>query len=410
MKKWMIMLGVLGGLLLVIRKGNCADNIVLFGLNVPLSGSYASQGEEQLRSYKLAIEKINERGGVLGKRIHYAVKDTQTDAEVARENVKELIREGAIMITGGISSPASIAQCEECQKAGIVFMAGSSYSSEITGIEAHRHCIRWYNNGYQTARIISQAVLNKFGPHGVYASLYNDSPWGNTVQKLMREAIGKARGAIVLEIPTEPGRKSFLSSLLEVKKAKPDVLILIHFGTDMINCLKQAYKLRFHERMEFVVPLMELNMAYKLGPEILQGIMTSMPWYHGLSEQFEGSAQFVKVFEEEYHKKPGNSAAAAWVNIFQYVDAVERAGTFEPGHVIKALEGHRFTLLGNEEYWRDWDHQGIHPAYVAIGKTPEESKHEWDLFHIIDSQPGEKLSRTKEENPVQLEPLEFSNQ
>ncbi len=406
MKKWTIMLGILGCVLLVTRKGNCLDNTVLFGLNVPLSGAYARQGEDQLRAYKLAIEKINEKGGILGKRIHYSIKDTQTDADFARENVKELIREGAVMITGGDSSAATIAQCEESQKEKIVFMAGVARSSEITGTDAHRHCFRWYNNGYQTARIISQAVLNKFDSHAVYVSLYTDSSWGDTVQKLMRQTIEKAGGAIVLEIPTETGRRSFISSLLEIKKAKPDVLILIHFGTDLINCLKQAYKLKFNERIQIVVPLMELNMAYELGSEIIQGIVTSMPWYHALSEEFEGSRQFVKAFEEEYHQKPGNSAAAAWVNIFQYVAAVERTGTFEHRQVIKALEGHRFRLLGDEEYWRAWDHQGIHPTYAAIGKTPEESQHEWDLFRIIDSQPGEELSRTREENPVELEPLE----
>jgi ABC-type branched-subunit amino acid transport system substrate-binding protein len=138
----------------------------------------------------------------------------------------------------------------------------------------------------------------------------------------------------------------------------------------------------------------------------MQGVLTSMCWYHSLSERFDGSKTFVEAFEQAYHKKPGNAAAAAWVAIFQYVDAVERAGAFDHIEVIKALEGHRFTLLVDEEYWRDWDHQGIHPTYVAVGKTPEASQDEWDLFTIVDSQRGEDIARTKAENPVQLEPLE----
>jgi ABC-type branched-subunit amino acid transport system substrate-binding protein len=193
---------------------------------------------------------------------------------------------------------------------------------------------------------------------------------------------------------------------LNVKKAKPDVLVLVHFGDDMVNCLKQVHKLKLRKEMEVVVPLMELHMAHGVGAEIMQDIITSMCWYHGLSDQFEGSKQFVELFEKVYNKKPGNAAAAAWVDIFQYVDAVERAGSFDHIEVIQALEGHRFVLLGDEEFWRDWDHQGIHPTYVAVGKSPTESKNEWDLFTIIDAKQGEDIARTREENPVQLEPLE----
>jgi ABC-type branched-subunit amino acid transport system substrate-binding protein len=146
-------------------------------------------------------------------------------------------------------------------------------------------------------------------------------------------------------------------------------------------------------------------MAQPLGPEIMQGVITSMTWYHGLSEKFQGSKEFVEAFEKAYNKKPGNAAAVAWVDIFQYADAVKRAGSFDDVKVIKALEGHKFTLLGDQEYWRDWDHQGIHPTYVAVGKTPAESKNEWDLFKIISTQKGEDVARTRKENPVQLESL-----
>lgn len=259
-------------------------------------------------------------------------------------------------------------------------MAAVTHSNKTTGKNAHRHCFRWYNNVYQTVKAMSQTLIDKFGPNATYVFLYADSAWGNTIQKSMQESIEKTGGAILLELPTEQGRKSFLSSLLEVKKAKPDVLVLVHFGTDMVNCLKQAYKLKFGEKMGIVVPLMELHIAHEIGSEVMQGVVTSMPWYHSLSEEFEGSRQFVEAFEMEYHKKPGNSAAVAWVNIFQYIDAVERAGSFEHSEVIKALEGHRFTLLGDEEYWRDWDHQGIHPTYIAVGKTPEES-----INHVVKS-------------------------
>ncbi|KPA11772.1 Branched-chain amino acid ABC transporter, periplasmic substrate-binding protein [Candidatus Magnetomorum sp. HK-1] len=381
------------------------ENSIFIGLNVPLSGSYASQGEDELKAYKLAIKQVNQNGGILGQKIVYAIKDTKTNANTARENAIKFIKDRAIMITGGSSSAVAIAQSEECQKAGVIFMACLTHSNATTGKNGHRHTFRWYNNGHQTAKAMAKILVEKFGNQAKYAYLYADYTWGKTVQQSMQNVIEAAGCKTVLNNSTELGAKSFLSSLLKVKKVKPDVLVLVHFGGDMINCLKQVNKLKLTKSMKIVVPLMELHMAHGVGPEIMQGITTSMCWYHGLSEKYEGSKKFVELFEKEYGKKPGNAAAAAWVNIFQYADAVKRAGSFDHIKVIKAMEGHKFTLLGDEEYWREWDHQGIHPTYVAVGKSPAESKNEWDLFNIIASKPGNEVARTREENPVKLEAL-----
>ncbi len=403
-KSFIVLTGILGFMLMVSGTVFSADT-VLFGINVPLSGAYAKQGEDELKAYKLAIRMLNEKGGIGGKKIVYSVKDTKTNANVARENAKAFIKDGAVMMTGGSSSAVAIAQSEECQKAGVVFMAGLTHSNATTGKNAHRHMFRWYNNGHQTAKAMAKILVEKYGKDAKYAFLYADYTWGHTVQKSVQNVIEEAGSTTVLNLPTKLGSKSFISALLKAKKAKPDVLVLVHFGADMVNALKQATQLKLREKMAVVVPLMELHMAHGVGAEIMQGVITSMTWYHGLSEKFEGSKQFVEAFEKEYHKKPGNAAAVAWVDILQYADAVERAGSFDNVKVIQALEGHKFSLLLEQEYWRDWDHQGIHPTFVAIGKAPAESKGEWDLFKIIGEKSGDDVTRTRAENPVELEPL-----
>lgn len=379
---------------------------VCIGLNMPLTGAYSAQGEDQFRAYMLAISILNGRGGLLGKKVVYSIKDTRTDGEVARKNAIELVQEGAIMITGGSSSASAISQSEVCQEHGIVFMAGATHSNATTGINGHRHTFRWFNNGHQTAKALARLLIDKYGTDAKYGFIYADYTWGQTVQQSLQKVIEKSGGHTTLNIPTKLGTKSYISALLRAKRAKPNVLVIVHFGKDLINCLKQITLLKLRRQMAVVVPLMELNMAHPLGPEVMQGVITTMPWYHGLSSKYRGSRAFVKLFEMHFNKKPGCVAATAWTNIFQYADAVERVQSFDHKKIIKALEGHRFTLLGKEEHWRSWDHQAIHPTYIAIGKTPAESLNEWDLFNIIAEKDGNILARTREENPVVLEPLE----
>jgi ABC-type branched-subunit amino acid transport system substrate-binding protein len=397
---FIVITGLLGG-----ERPAAAKEPILFGFNVPLSGAYALQGEDQLKAYMLAVKKINQNGGLLGREIEYLVLDTQTNAETARRNARELIEEGAVMITGGSSSAVAIAQCEVCQNAGVVFMAALTHSNETTGRHGHRHCFRWYNNGHQSAKALSKTLLDNYGKTAKYAYIYADYTWGQTVMQSMKTVLEAAGGKTVAALPTPLGAKSYVKELFRARKEKPDVLVLVHFGADMINALQQVDKLKFREEMAVVVPLMELHMAKEVGPPIMRGIITSFCWYHALSEKFSGSKAFVESFEETWNKKPGNAAAVGWVNIFQYVDAVRRAKSLKAKAVINALEGHRFTQLLGEEYFREWDHQGIHPTFVAMGKSPEESKNEWDLFNIIDEVPGESVARTREENPVRLEPF-----
>lgn len=378
---------------------------VLLGFNVPLSGAYSKQGEDQLRAYKLAVKILNSRGGILGRTVIYSVKDTKTDGRVAKRNANELIDSGAVMVTGGSSSASAISQSEICQKRGVIFMAGLTHSNATTGKDGHRNTFRWYNNGHQSAKAMAQVLVEKFGGDAKYAFIYADYTWGQTVQESLQKVIEQNSGQVVLKTPTKLGTKSFISKLLKAKRMDPDVLVLIHFGKDMINCLKQVTLLKLRDEMAIVVPLMELHMAHPLGPKVMQGVITTLPWYHLLSEKYAGSREFVGLFEARYDKKPGNAAATGWVNMFQYADAVERAGSFDTQKVIRALEDHRFTLLTGEEYWRGWDHQGIHGTYIAEGKKPEESLDEWDLFEIISEGRGEDMARTREENPVVLEPL-----
>jgi hypothetical protein len=93
------------------------------------------------------------------------------------------------------------------------------------------------------------------------------------------------------------------------------------------------------------------------------------------------------------------------VAIHEWASAAKRAGDFAPDRIIKALEGHKFTLLKDREEWRSWDHQAISSVFIAQGKSKKESKEPWDLLKIIAEKKGPAVMRSPEENPVTLERL-----
>ena len=383
-----------------------AEESVLIGISAPLSGSYKDQGEDEVRAYKLAIEQVNAQGGVLGKKLTYTIKDSQTNADVAKKNAEDLIADGAVMITGGSASSEAVAIAKVCQAKGVVFMAGLTHSNDTTGKDGHRHTFRWYHTAHQSAKALVPTLTEKFGKDATYGYIYANYTWGITVYESMKKQLEASGAKTAFEISTPLGAKNFVNELLKAKTEKPKVLVLVQFGADMVNSLKQANSMGLQKDMAIVVPLMELNMALNAGPEAMEGVITTFCWDHTLASKYSGSKDFVDKFQKAYGIMPGNAAATAWVDVLQYAEGVKLAGSFEHKAVIKALEGHKFTLLLGEEYWREWDHQGIHPTFVAVGKKASLMKDKYDLFDIIAEKPGDELARTREENPVQLEPLE----
>ena len=98
--------------------------------------------------------------------------------------------------------------------------------------------------------------------------------------------------------------------------------------------------------------------------------------------------------------RPSSSAASAYSIVYQYKEAVERAGTTNTRDVIRALEGHRYSFLKDEQYWREFDHQNVQSVHVVRIKprnTIIEDQFAADYFEIIDSMPGDEAAQTREE-------------
>ncbi|MDQ1331753.1 MAG: transporter substrate-binding protein, partial [Thermodesulfobacteriota bacterium] len=373
------------------------EDKVIIGLNVPLTGSYSDQGKDEEMAYKLAIEQINAKGGVLGKKIEYILKDTKTDAAIAKQNAINLIRQNnAVLITGGSSSAEAVAQGDVCQELGVIFMAALTHSNATTGHDklksgqelqkAHRHTFRWYFNAWMTAKALAPYLVGQIKKNATFFYITSDYTWGHSLEESMKWRTELAGCDTIGTIRVPLGTKDYKKELAAAQKENPDVLVMSLFGQDMVAALKQASQMGLKKKTQIVVPLMELNMAHGAGIEAMEGILSTVNWYWDMGKRFPGTKQFVDAFYAKYKKMPGGAAACAWVAIYEWAAAVEKAGSFESAKVIKALEGRKFTLLKDQEEWREWDHQAISSVFIVQGKTKSESKGAWDLLKIV----GEK--------------------
>jgi branched-chain amino acid transport system substrate-binding protein len=109
------------------------------------------------------------------------------------------------------------------------------------------------------------------------------------------------------------------------------VLVLNHYGKDMVNSLTQAVQFGLRDKQvngkdfEIVVPLYSRLMAQGAG-DAVKGIFGSTNWHWSLQD--EGSKAFVKAFGEKYGFPPSQAAHTCYCQAILYADACQRAGTF----------------------------------------------------------------------------------
>ncbi|TCO68792.1 substrate-binding protein [Rhodovulum euryhalinum] len=379
---------------------------VTFGFNVPQTGPYAEEGLDELRAQELAVEHLNGMGdggmlqtfssktldgtGILGKKVQFVTGDTQTKSDAARAAAKSMIeKDGVVMINGGSSSGVAVAVQGLCQEAGIIFMAGLTHSNDTTGKDRKKNGFRHFFNAYMSGAALAPVLEKAYGTDRRAYHLTADYTWGYTQQESIQASTEALGWQTVNNVLTPVGAGDFSSYITPVLQSGADVLILNHYGGDMVNSLTQAVQFGLRDKQvngkqfEIVVPLYSELMAEGAGDNI-KGVYGSMNWNWQLQDP--GTKAFVKSFGERYGRPPSNSAHTCYVQTLLYADAVARAGSFNPCAVAEALEGFEFDGMGNgPTTYRAEDHQCFKDVLVMKGAENPTTK--FDVLEVVEVTP-----------------------
>ncbi len=401
---------------------------VTFGFNVPQTGAYADEGADELRAYELAVEHINGGGdggmlntfsskalqgnGVNGKKVEFVTGDTQTKSDAARASAKRMIeKDGAIMITGGSSSGVAIAVQGLCQDAGVIFMAGLTHSNDTTGKDKRANGFRHFFNTEMSGAALGPVLKNAFGTDRTAYHLTADYTWGWSQEGSIKKYTEQLGWKTAAAVRTPLGAGDFSQYITPVLNSGADVLVLNHYGRDMVNSLTQAVQFGLRDKQvngkdfAIVVPLYSRLMAQGAG-ENVKGIFGSTNWHWSLQD--EGSKAFVKSFGQKYGFPPSQAAHTCYSQAILYADAAQRAGTFMPSGVGAALEDFEFDGLGNgPTLYRGADHQCFKDVLVVKGKENPSSK--FDVLEVVEVTPRAQVEYPAEMLGGELGPYNNGN-
>ncbi len=382
-----------------------SGNSVFIGITVPRTGTYAVQGEDELKGYQLAVEHINAghplikqispktRKGVLGKEVKYGVADSAAKPNDAVQAQQRFITENkAILMTGSTSSAVAVALNKLAQREKVLYVAGISGSNDTTGKDCVRYGFRQCIYGQTAAAAIGPVIVKTFGKNRKAAYLTPDYTYGHTVTKSMDDYLKTAGWTMVTNQVAPLGAPDYSSYLLNVANSGADVLLNVNWGHDAVLSTQQARQFGIFDRMKLVVPYQTPFLAREVGGSLMAGVYAASDFWWTLEDKYPLAKMFVEEFDKKYGYKPRWGAENAYMEFALWAEAVENAGTLYPPDVIKSYEtGRKIQSMVGEVYFRKEDHQLVRPVIIIKGKTPKEMRNKEDFYEVVEIVPGAPL-------------------
>jgi len=371
--------GTLGSL--VARSAFAQAGTLQFACPVPMSGPFAANGKYADLGMKLAIEQY---GKVLGEPLAYTVLDTEGKPATAVRRVQEIAQQkNARFFAGGILSSEALAMGKEVQKADGVFITTAG-ADEITGKDCNDATFRWsvptYGAIEQTVRPLTQMLPKA-------KRWYTITP-----QYVFGEGLLTAAKAIFKEKGIEHvgnsyhslNEKEFSGYLTNAVAAKPDVLLILNFGSQSSDTLRQAVSFGMKNNCTILLAWASgLEQFEALGADLCEGVYFGAQYWHDIDSPL--NRDLVKRTKAAFKTNPNYSLAGSYICTKILLDGIVKAGNVDPKKVVAALEGMKYDGLTGPEEVRKGDHQVLKNYYLLKGKAKNKMKNADDYADIVSS-------------------------
>ncbi len=367
-----------------------SDDKVVIGLLNDQSGVYKDlSGPNSQVAIEMAIEdylaEYGDQAVVTEEQIEIVTADTQNKPDVANTQAQQMYdRSNADIILDVPASSAALAVAEVAAQKKKLYINVGAATMELTGAACNPYTFHWAYNTQMLAKGAA-GVVEDGGE--TWSLVYPDYAFGQDMVKSFTAAVEDAGGTINESIATPFPNDNFSTFITRAASTNPDVVGIMAAGGDLINFVKQFNQSGVRDQATLAVGLMFITDIHSLGVEEFSGTTFTDAWYWDYDEQ---NREFADRFLELTDTRPSFAHAANYSAAYQYLDAIQRAGTDDADAIVEELEGLKVNdvFLRNGEI-RAGDHSVVHDSYVAKVKDAADVEEDWDYEEIIATIPAE---------------------
>jgi branched-chain amino acid transport system substrate-binding protein len=351
-----------------------SEDPIKIGFAYVFSHRLAHYGYAAKQGAMMAIDEINEQGGILGRPVRALFEDTKLEPEVGAAAAEKLIKQDKVdAIMGVVSSSVAKAVAPVAEKLKTPFLITLAMTPDVTGSICNKYTFRVSLNGPQNLK--SAALLAADMDVNKWTTLGPDYLFGYQSWEYFRKYLSELRSDVEFaddsEIEYAPVSSTDFGKYIDnLMASDADGVLVSLYGGNLRDFIRQGQeKGLFNNRFTFLMNLAySTDVVYGLGMGLPKGLwMGGQYWHKG--NQGQANEEFVKKYREKYRVFPDHNAQNAYAAVKVYQAAIETAGSVDKDEIVKHLEGITVQAPVGTLHIRAQDHQAVIDAFW--GRTAE---------------------------------------
>jgi len=342
--------------------GTTADGVVL-GVILPLSGTHAALGHMQKNSMLMAVEEINARGGISGKKLALDIRDSGGQVRNARALVDHFVNDkGYPIVLGGFSSSVAAALADKCEQKHIPVVVVTGSDDAIT-LQNYRYVFRVSppRSRYPVAAL--DFARSRFGRANIVL-ITERSIYGDAMARTVRQASSAAGWTISGEWKFDSGSRNLEAIYSEALAAAPKVIFLSAFPPDGSKIITELKLMSPGSVIFNLTPASTTAGSYAQCGASCEGVINPALWLPGA---VQSAARYREKYVARYDSEPDYHGAQAYAAVMVADQAIRKAGAAQAESVRDALVGITVSTPYGRVNFREWEgfvNQNDPPNYV----------------------------------------------
>lgn len=356
---------------LMFSMTGCGDeenaDVIRIGSIHPLTGSMAYEGQALVNSQKIAIDLINERGGINGKKLELKVVDSLGTAGGAATAAQKLINMNVCALTGTYTSGSAQVVSRTAEKFSVPFVVTVA-ASETLLTNGYRYSFRIQPSTVTFSQNFIEYIPSiKTEDMETVAIIYEDSNYGAGIAGYIEKNIDKTGLEIVGMIPYSASASTLSSEVTKLISLGPDILIPIGYYSDQNLLAKEI----IDRDVSFPMIMGVANGAFS-DAKFTDTYGTDADGFFDINYRYNPNSEETDYLLSKYRELYGEEipvcAIYGYESIMVIADALERAGTTDHEALRDALAATDMTdhLLPQNEILFDEAGENINSAGVLI--------------------------------------------
>ena len=320
------------------------------------------------RGAQLAIEHINAKGGVLGKKLELISRDDNGKPGDAVKIAEELFtRDGVAMISGSLFSHIGLALTSYAGQKKRLYLAAEPLADALVWAKGNRYTFRLRPSTYMQAAMLAEAAA---GDKSIkkWATIAPNYAYGKDAVAAFKKVLKAKRPDVQFVTEQWPGlfKIDAGAEVQAIEAAKPDAIYNVTFGGDLAKFVREG-SLRglFENRMVLGLLTGEPEYLDPLKGDAPNGwVVTGYPWY---AIDKPSHTAFVQAYDAKWSDYPRIGSIVGYNTMLSVAAAISKAGSTDTEKMVDAFKGLDVDTPVGKIHYRKIDHQSTMGAWV--GKT-----------------------------------------